>query len=183
MPDHAKYAGVSSDHDGIVRLRELVRQLRQAEAEVQRAEQNLKAAQFREAELAERAIPELMESLDVDDITVDGVNYEVMDALRHSIPKNNREACIAWLIENGHEASLKDTISVQFDRGDLENADALARDLAAKKLAVGRALKIEPSTLSSLLNKRLESGDHVPLDMFGAWRQRRIKIKKKRRKK
>jgi hypothetical protein len=181
MPDHERYAGVSSSHDGIVRLTTLVRALRDAENEVRRAEENLQGAQFRERELAEQQIPDLMEELGVDDITVDGVTYAVDDKLRHSIPKGRKEECLTWLIANGHEASLKDQISVRFDRGELEDADRLVAELAARKLDVGRQLKIEPSTLSSILNTRLEQGEEVPLDMFGAWRQRRVRVKKSRR--
>jgi len=144
-----------------------------AEAELSRANAELR-------EIAERQIPELMDEMGLSTFTTrDGLVVEVKDKLRHSIPKDRRAEAHAWLIANGHGAVVKRDVLVRLGVESGDRADQARHLLEAAGFEPSTAEKVEPATMGALLDELLERGEDVPLELFGAWRQRLAKVVRK----
>ncbi len=166
--------------DGLAKLSQLAVDLNAAELEAARIGEELKRANERVKDLAERDIPELMDSLGMAEFrTTAGFKIKVTKTIRASIPEAQRDAAMAWLDDNGHGGLIKRSIVVSFDRGDIEKAKKLQEQLEKKFENVRSDTKVEPSTLRAFIGEQLEKGENIPLPLFGAWEQRIAKISTK----
>lgn len=158
-------------------LSRLAVQLNEAELAVAKLEEQMKAAHARVTELAERQIPELMDSLQLKTFTTtSGFRIDVKRTIRASIPAANKERAMKWLDDHGHSGLIKRSIMVAFDRTQEKEARKLEEQLSKKFENVKTDSKVEPSTLRSFLGEQLEKGENVPMDLFGAYEQRIAKI-------
>ena len=166
--------------DGLAKLSQLAVELNAAELEAARIGDELKKANERIKDLAERDIPELMDSLGMAEFrTTAGFKIKVTKTIRASIPEAQKDAAMAWLDDNGHGGLIKRSIVVAFDRGDIEKAKKLQEQLEKKFENVRSDTKVEPSTLRAFIGEQLEKGENIPLPLFGAWEQRIAKISTK----
>jgi hypothetical protein len=156
----------------------LARALESAAEDRAEAEAELKATQATEREIGEKLIPDLMDELGVESFTTtDGKTITLRETIRASVPKANIDQAYSWLATNGHGEIIKRVLSVPLGRDSTERAEMLKATLSDLELPFGEAKKVEPSTLRALIRELLESGAEVPLDLFGAWRQRKAVIK------
>ncbi len=171
------YSKPQPSADGLKRLSELAIELNKAELEVAKIEEQLKKAKAAVTELAEKDIPELMDSLGVAEFkTTAGFKIKITETIRASIPDANKPAAMAWLDAHGHGGLIKRSIVVAFDREQQEAAQELQAELETKFENVKSDLKVEPSTLRAFIGEQLEKGEPIPLQLFGAWQQRIAKI-------
>lgn len=154
-------------------------ELKQAQAEEARLEQELKDAKARVRHLSERALPELMDAAEMSEFsTKDGIKIKVDERIRASIPAANHVNAMSWLEEHGHENLIKRQVIVEFDRDEEAWANKFQRDCEKRKKPLNAKTKkaVHPQTLAKLIKDELEKGTDVPLDTFGAFRQRFTKI-------
>lgn len=178
--DYSEYTTSQSD-DALARFGRLSTELEEAEQEVLRCEQALKKAQEKVADLAERQIPELAEELDLEEFkTSSGLKLKVEEVIRASIPKKVQPQAFRWLRDNGAASLIKRQVSVEFGKGQDEQAQALMRELLPRFPEVlNDKTSVHPSTLSSTVRQWLEEGRDIPLDLLGVHRQRRAKLLRK----
>lgn len=158
-------------------LSQLARDLNEAQLEAARIEEQLKAANAKVTDLAEKQIPDLMDQIGMRTFTTsDGFKVDVRETIRASVPAAKKEAAMQWLDDNGHSGLIKRSILVAFDRQQEKEARKLEAQLSKKFENVKTDLKVEPSTLRAFIGEQLEKGEAIPLDLFGAWRQRIAKI-------
>lgn len=152
---------------------------KQAEAEVARCEEALKAAQNKLKDISEKRLPELMDAAQQTLlITADGIKVKVIQKIRGSIPKGREGPAFSWLEEHGHDDLIKREFKIQFGKEDQAWAKKFEADLRKRKkpVNVARHDTIHPSTLASFVTEQLEAGVDIPLEKFGVHRQRSTKI-------
>jgi hypothetical protein len=169
------------DPEELKTLRKLALAQVKAEHEVAAAEEALKQAKIALADIAEKQLPELMDSIGLESFTTEeGFKIEVKRTIRASVPVANRPKAYNWLEEHGHGGMIKRTLVVGFDRDQRVEAAELRHQLEKKYDNVKEDQKVEPSTLRAFIAERLAEGEEIPLQLFGAFEQRKAKITTKR---
>lgn len=161
-------------------LANLAEQQKHHQDEVERLQRELKAAQGKLADVAERKIPELMEKVGMEKFsTRNGLNISIRETIRASMGAGDaKEKNLDWLEQHGHGVIIKLGVEVPFGRGVEQQKEAreLAERLQAEGVDASFMRKVEPATLSSLIRELLEGGQDVPEEQFGVFRQRIAKI-------
>lgn len=155
-----------------------------AEKKVEDLTLELAKAQKALADIAEKQLPELMDSLGLDKVkTSSGLDVEIKSVMRASIPKEDKEKqgkAFGWLEDNGHEHLIKREITVLFGRGDTAWANKFEADMKKRKkpLVWDRKMTVHAKTLASFITSELEKGTEVPMPLFNAFPQKYSKIKR-----
>jgi hypothetical protein len=105
--------------------------------------------------------------------------YELQrgEHLRASIPPDNLEGAIMWLNANGAGSIVKNTVTLQFGKGEEQKA-AEAMDLLREKgFDYENKKSVHHTTLSATLREMLEEGVNVPMQLLGAHVMPFVKIK------
>lgn len=163
----------------LARISGLALDQKQAEADVARLEEELKAAQAKLRDIAEHQLPALMDEAEMKICqTRDGITVKVVEKIRGSIPAATAPKAFAWLEEHGHGNLIKREVKVEFGRDEEAWAKKFLADLAKRKKPLKHELKraVHPSTLASFVTEQLQEGVDIPLDTFGVYRQRSAKI-------
>lgn len=152
---------------------------KRAEAEVARLEEALTKAKENLRDIAERRLPELMDAAEAADFTTkDGLKVVIAETIRGSIPKANEARAFKWLEDHDHPHLIKRQFTIEFGKDQEAWAKKFEGDLAKRKkpLNVKRKNSVHPATLQSFIREQLEKGVDIPLDVFGAFRQRVAKV-------
>lgn len=138
--------------------------------EVEKAEAALADAKARHRLVVEDQLPKIMADMGVTSFTsADGTKIEVVKHLENSIPAARKKEAIEWLIAHDHADVIKSEVGVTFPVKEREAAKSLMAKLAVTYGGqVGIAEWVEPATCKAVLRKRLEAGESVPMDLFGA---------------
>ena len=157
----------------------LVRQLRVVEQEVEEAETLLKTLKSERQKLSTQMIPDLMDEMGVERVDVDGLTVTKKQIVAASIPVDKRELAFDWLRERGLDDIIKNDVVCSFGRGQ----DNLAKDafwtLKDKGLEPSTKTNIHPMTLKAFVKDRVEQGQEIDLDLFGAFLTNAVEIKRK----
>ena len=157
----------------------LVRQLRVVEQEVEDAETHLKALKQERQKLSTQMIPDLMDEMGVERVDVDGLTVTKKQIVAASIPVDKRELAFDWLRDRGLDDIIKNDVVCSFGRGQ----DNLAKDafwtLKDKGLEPSTKTHIHPMTLKAFVKDRVEQGQEIDLDLFGAFLTNAVEIKRK----
>lgn len=173
-PDYSEYVKPQSE-DALAQLARLAddqvkcqMDLDEAEAQVERANAALK-------QVAEVAIPELMQTLGIETFTTKtGLKITVKEDVRASILKEKKEHALAWLRDNNHGALIKRVLKMTFGMGEDGEAQQ-ALDLLAG-YEVDDDAGVHPATLAKFVRETLEVGQEVPEELFSIHKQRVAKI-------
>jgi predicted transcriptional regulator len=172
------YGDTAASTDILARLATLAGEQRKAEIAVLEAEEALSKAKKHLADVSERQIPELMDEAGVAEFTTaDGLKIQVLEKIRASIPKTAQGAAFAWLREHGHESLIKNIVEVKFSAGEDEKAEEILHLLQEHGTEPSAEKSVHASTLAAFIKEQLTAGVEVPLELFGAFRQRYAKIK------
>jgi Ribonuclease G/E len=156
--------------------------LKDAQALVAALEDQLKEAKANVVHLGEKVLPELMDAAEMASFTTkEGIVVGVSERIRASIPAKTHKEAIAWLEENGEAGVIKRTFTIEFGRDDNKWADKFERDMKQRKkpLPCKRKTAVHPQTLAKTITDKLEAGVDVPMETFGAFRQRFSTVKVK----
>lgn len=171
-------AAPTSAGGDLAQLTNLAEQQAQLEADIAKLEAALNEKREELRAVAERAVPELMDALNLAEFrTASGLKIEVSETIRASIPQATAPRAFAWLRAQGHGALIKRAIAMTFGKGEDEAADALAKRLEGEGFDVEDKASVHPSTLSAFVREKLRDGAELPLELFGVHRQRVSKIK------
>ncbi len=162
------------------RLDELVKQLTQAEANVEKAQKDLKEAQAKLQKLDEFDIPDYMDELGLKEFTNKaGIKIEAKSTVYASIGKR-KAAAYAWLIKNEHSALIKRHVVVAFNTAQAKEAEGLFRELLERDdldaAGIKQDMKVEAQSLLAFVRRQLKDGKEVPADIFGIYNKRSTKI-------
>jgi hypothetical protein len=160
-----------SDQNILARITTKARELRAARDDVAAAEEVLKAAQQRARNLEEYELPELMREAGQEKLrTADGVEVELTETLRASIPVANLPMALRWLMEHGQASIIKRDLRLQFGKNEEDKAEAAL------------ALILEGGFMPQDKQRELVSeGVDVPMELLGAHVQAGVKLKEPKR--
>jgi len=162
---------------GMSLLSRLAKELEDAQANEQRAAEELKEASRRVRELTDRIIPETMEEVGVEKFTATGgLEIKLQEIVTCSLPKERKGPALLWLDEHNHGGLIKRKLEVAFGRDQEEDAAALRSELNQRFPGVREDRKVEPSTLRAFIRQQLEDGVDFPMELFGARRFVRAKV-------
>jgi len=174
----------SNSEDSLVRLRQMALKTKKAEQLVAEKELELKKAQDELRQLSEFDLPELMEEVGVPSfITEDGLKIDIKEKLRCSIAGERKGKALRWLESHGYGNIIKREFKIEFGKGEEEWAEKFEEELkrlseeGEQDLRVAVNRNVHASTLSSFLSGLLEDGVDLPLELFGAYRQRQAKVR------
>ena len=108
----------------------------------------------------------------------DGSVIEVKPFYSASIPVDRRGEAYEWLRAHGYDDIIKNTVSVQFGRGEDDAAGDLINSIRKQGLLPEQAEKIESQTLKAWVREMVEKGTEFPSELFGAYTGFKAKIKR-----
>jgi uncharacterized small protein (DUF1192 family) len=108
----------------------------------------------------------------------DGSVIEVKPFYSASIPVDRRGEAYEWLRAHGYDDIIKNTVSVQFGRGEDDAAGDLINSIRKQGLLPEQAEKIESQTLKAWVREMVEQGTEFPTELFGAYTGFKAKIKR-----
>ena len=142
------------------------------EAKILAATETLKELNALRRDIAQRDLPELMESLGLETFTtVDGAKISIAEKYYASITKANKIPAANWLIDNGQDALVKRDVHIPFQAGDAEavqDLEELLRLNGFTNFNVGFAM--HTGAVKSALKELIANGEEVPFSLFGLHR-------------
>jgi len=166
-----------SDLQRVVALGELLVARRKAMAEVEEELSILKADVLK---IEREDMPNLMAEVGLQEIKLtNGSVITIKEDVDARISDVNRPAAYDWLLRNGYGGIIKTVVSVQFGKGEHDNAEAATRTLQNEFSDRPVALEetVHPMTLKAFVKERMTSGDPVPMDLFGVYAYSKAVIK------
>lgn len=179
--DYSDYKAQPGDNL-IAQISQTAVELKDAQALVANLEEQLQEAKKNVQHLSERVLPELMDAAEMTSFTTkEGIVIGVSERIRASIPAKTHKEALGWLEDNGEAGIIKRTFTIEFGRDDNKWADKFERDMKQRKkpLPVKRKAAVHPQTLAKAITDKLEAGVDVPMETFGAFRQRFSTVKVK----
>ena len=175
--DTLKNVNIPKDKE-LVEVGVLISTLHKMQEDYYQQETALKKFKQEIIEMELRTIPDIMTELGVAEFTnTDGVKVTIKPFISASIPKKRMEEAHAWLKDNGHGDLIKHFVSV--DVGKKGNDAGLALE-ALSELGLDPTDKenVHPQTLKAFVREQVESGEPIPLELFGAYFEQKATIKK-----
>lgn len=113
-------------------------------------------------------MPELMLEFGLTSFTMtSGQKIDIKEDVQCAITEAMRPRALAWLREHGFGGLIKTIVSVEFDRGAVEEAEQLAIRLNEEGVPAFAEEKVHAMTLKSFVTEQLEAGHSIPFDLFG----------------
>ena len=129
-------------------------------------EQQLKEAKQIERQINQGEIPQLMENLGFESVTVDGKKISVKDSVQCSIPAPQRPNAYKWMDGNGHGDLIKTVLAANFARGESDQAYNAQKSLEALGIAATLAESVHSGTLKAWAREELAQGHSLPQEFF-----------------
>ena len=165
--------------DQLDSISKLANEAASLERKIADTEQLLKDHKQSLHKITDEQLPEALETMGLQKFTLkDGAEIAVKPIYAASIPKDRKEEAFQWLRDHEFGDLVKNNVTVTFGRGE----DTIAKDFVnmcgAQGFTPSQLEKVEPMTLKAWLRERVEAGDAVPLDLFGAFISQRATIKR-----
>ena len=151
-------------------LSDLIRQSMKIDEEIAQAEQYLKDLKFKKRKVNEEDIPNLMQEMGMDSVTVDGNKVALRQFVHARIPEEKKEEAYNWLRSIGEGDIIKNDVTLSFSAGQDNMAGAVVEDLRQQYgLDPAQKTHIHPQTLKAWVRNRIESGQDIDFDQFGVF--------------
>ena len=166
----------SDDLDGVSRLAQEAADLEQ---EIANVEQKLKDKKKALYKITDERLPEALEEMNLQKFTLtDGSEISVKPIYAASIPKDRRDEAFQWLRDHEFGDLVKNNVTVTFGRGEDDTAKDFIGFCGEQGFVPSQIERVESMTLEAWLRERVEEGDPIPLDLFGAFISQRATIKR-----
>ncbi len=166
------------------RIEGLAQEQLDAQARVEALEAQLAEAKAALTLVKETKLPNLLEEAQLGKskvVTPGGIVINLKEAIRGSIPKGKEEPAHEWLEENGNGKLIKRVVTIDFNKDQEAWARKFMKDCSQRKKPLNLKLVrgVHASTLRAFIKSALSEGVAIPLDIFGAYRQRFTDVKVK----
>ena len=146
---------------------------------VARQEKDLIDAKKALRKVTDELLPDALEDLNLEKVVMkDGSEISVNPIYGASIPKDRLVEAYDWLRQHGDGDIIKNNVTVTFAKGEDLDAQAFMVMCDDQGFTPQQAEKIEPMTLKGWLREKVETGQTIPMDLFGAYISQRAKIKR-----
>jgi len=172
-------AGVTATNDQLKQVSQLVAAIRYQRKTVEQLEDELKQAKMHLRLLEEEDLPAVMDEASLSEFkTADGTPVKVAQKLYMSVPKKNKPAVADWLMGHGHSALVQSDVVVKFKKDEADKVHAAVDLLAAHGYpGVHIEESMHTGQLKALVRELLDSGEDVPMELFGAYVKRVAEVK------
>lgn len=161
-------------------LSELCTRLLELQKQITKCEDNIKNLRNEERLLSENEIPNLMQQSGISSLKLtDGSSVEVKPFYAAKIPTSKTDEAFDWLSSNGYGDLIKNQVSLTFGKSEDNAANSLVEDLKSKGHNVSQKKKVEPMTLKAFVREQIQSGQNIPMDLFGVYVSNKTTIKTK----
>jgi len=165
-------------NDGLADIADLAKLALQLEREIAELDETVKERKESLRMLTETRIPEALAELGMSSFRMaDGSSIEVKPFYSASIPAERKGEAYEWLRQHGYDDIIKNTVSVQFGRGEDEDAGKMLDLVRQSGWIPDQAEKIESMTLKAWVREMVEQGVEFPTELFGAHVGLKAKIK------
>lgn len=136
--------------------------------EVEQLESKLKDKKEKLRQQSQEIVPNMLMELGLEKLVLNG-GYEVSikDEMYVKMP-DNMWAAFEWLRQNNLDSIIKTQVSVDFGKGEDDQAQDLVDSLAAQGVQAKVKSTVHPQTLKAVLREQMSRGAGIPLDEFGA---------------
>ena len=165
--DASKFDKVSDEKGGT--LSSLIRQSLEVDQKIADAEQYLKDLKFQKRKVNEEDIPNLMQEMGMDSVTVDGNKVAIRQFVHARIAEDKKQEALTWLRSIGEGDIIKNEVTVAFSAGQDNQAGAVIDDLRQQGYDPAQKTHVHPSTLKAWVKNRIESGKEIDFDTFGVY--------------
>ena len=165
--------------EGGKQLSSLIRQLNNVQSQIDDAEAHLKALKQEKQRISFEQIPALMDEMGIERVDVDGATVSLKPFVSASIPADRKQEAFNWLREHGLDDIIKNDIVLSFGRGQDNEAGSLMAELDGRGFHPESKTHIHSMTLKAFIKERVEKGQPIDLDMFGAFVARTADVKRK----
>ena len=148
-------------------LSNLIRQSMKIEQEIADTEQALKDLKFRKRKVNEEDIPNLMQEMGMDSITVEGNKVSLRQFVHARISEEKKQEAFTWLRSIGEGDIIKNDVTVSFNSGQDNVAKSVLEDLRTQGFEPSHKEHIHPQTLKAWAKGRIEAGKELDFDTFG----------------
>lgn len=158
-----------NDLKRLVQLAELMVAKEQEFDAAEKALAELKAVVLR---LEREDIPTLMAEVGVSEIKLTGgKTVTLKEDVDAKITDANKPQAFAWLLEHGFGGIIKTAVTVQFGKGEHDEAASIQSALQAKYKDRPVVLdeNVHYQTLKAFVKERMAAGEAVPADLFGVY--------------
>jgi hypothetical protein len=164
---------------GLSKVSRLAEELIDKDEEVKEAEARLKILKEQSRDLAERQLPDAMAEVGMAKfVLTDGSEVTVKPYYSAKIGEDKRDECFNWLQDHGHEALIKDEVSVTFNKGEHERAEEFKTQLEQQGIEYNGKMGVHPQTLTAFVREQVESGAEFPLELFNVYIGQIAKVKR-----
>tara|TARA_R100000388_G_scaffold15547_1_gene12393 strand:- start:73 stop:618 length:546 start_codon:yes stop_codon:yes gene_type:complete len=161
-------------------LSELCTRLLELQKQITKCEDNIKNLRNEERLLSENEIPNLMQQSGISSLKLtDGSSVEVKPFYAAKIPVSKTDEAFDWLSSNGYGDLIKNQVSLTFGKSEDNVANSIVEDLKSKGHNVSQKKKVEPMTLKAFVREQIQSGQKLPMDLFGVYVSNKTTIKTK----
>jgi len=150
-------------------LSTLIRQSMEIDEKIAEAEQYLKDLKFKKRKVNEEDIPNLMQEMGIDSVTVDGNKVALRQFVHARIADDKKDEAFTWLRSIGEADIIKNDVTVSFKSGEDNMAGAVIDDLRSQGLEPAQKTHVHPQTLKAWVKNRIESGQEIDFDTFGVF--------------
>ena len=150
-------------------LSNLIRQSMEIDEKIAEAEQYLKDLKFQKRKVNEEDIPNLMQEMGMDSVTVDGNKVALRQFVHARISDDKKQEAFQWLRSIGEGDIIKNDVTVSFKAGEDNMAGAVIDDLRGQGLEPAQKTHVHAQTLKAWVKSRIESGKEIDFDTFGVF--------------
>jgi hypothetical protein len=140
---------------------------------------HLKKLKQEKHRLSMEAIPAFMDEMDVSRLDVGEVTVSLKPFVSASIPADRKQEAYEWLRDHGLDDIIKNDVVLSFGRGEDDTANKVMLDLENKGFHPESKTHIHAMTLKAFVKERVENGQPIDLDLFGAFVAKTADIKRK----
>jgi hypothetical protein len=152
--------------------------LNEANADVEQAERILAQKKQRVMRLVQDTIPCAMQEIGISEVKLDtGQKLKIKEEVQAKINNADKVTAFNWLEEHEYDGIIKTTITVSFNKDEMQRAVKLYDALQKKNYNLEFGRSIHSGTLKAFVRERMASGEEFPADLFGAFPYWVAKIK------
>jgi len=136
---------------------------------VAQMEEDLKAARANLHTMKSSRIPDVMDQLQMDQLSFRGWTVKINDFVSGSLPKDpeKRQKALQWLEQNDASGLIKTEIKVAFGKSQHNEALEVAGRLVSEGYAPNVESGVHSATLQSFARQRIKEGDPIDTEVLG----------------
>lgn len=169
---------ITVSNNALKQVANLAKRQQDAERAVLDRQNELKEAEAELRLVQEDLLPTAMAEAGLKAFTLDnGAKITIKDDVAVSIPPDKKRDAYEWLRTNNFGDLIKNTVAIDFGRGEDDNAEALKEYCQEHGMNYSDKEGVHAQTLKAFIKEQMAKGVDIPLELFGAFPYSKAVIK------